>query len=364
MRVFLRFRDAQLAQAVGADDLAERIVQLLGRKRDRKVGELLVVARRADVVQVFRNGLAREAVKVRLRERVGHFPGAVGAEIHENHAVTGLNVPVRNADDGLDEFIRHTGSIAGLHRVDGVGILYTLAADHGVVAGLDAVPALVAVHAVETALQRRDLAGAELGTVIAQLADIARAARRRDVAPVKETVQIDALDAAVMRHLHHGENVPDVAVHAAVGQQTEDVQRLAARRIVKSGCIDRIFKEGAVLDGLRDARQVLKHDAAGADVRVADLAVAHLAVRQADIQPGGGQLRMRPALQEAVHDRRFCRVNGVAVVRLADAVAVEDDECDFPVAHSQAPCAVAATIFEKSTGLSDAPPIRPPSISG
>ena len=177
-------------------------------------------------------------------------------------------------------------------------------------------------------------------------------------------MQVYARDAAVVRHFHHGKNVPDVTVHTAVGQQAKDVQGLAVRRVVKSGCIDRIFKEGAVLDGLRDARQILKHNAAGADVRVTDLAVSHLAVRQADIQPGGGQRRVRPALQEAVHDRGFCRVNGVAVVRLADAVAVEDDECDFPVAHSQAPCAVAATIFEKSTGLSDAPPIRPPSISG
>ena len=167
-----------------------------------------------------------------------------------------------------------------------------------------------------------------------------------------------------MRHFHHGKDVPDVAVHTAVGQQAEDMQGLAARRIVKGSSIDRIFKKRPVLDGLCDARQILKHDAAGADVRVADLAVAHLAVRQADIQPGGGQLRVRPALQEAVHDRGLSHVNGVAVVRLADAVAVEDDECDFPVAHSQAPCAVAATIFEKSTGLSDAPPIRPPSISG
>ena len=364
MCVFLRLRNAQLAQAVGADDLAERIVQLLGRKRDREIGELLVIARRADVVQVFCNGLAREVVKIRLRERIGHFPGTVWAEIHEDHAVTGLNAPIRNADDGLDEFIRHAGGVAGLHRVDRVGILYALAADHGVVAGLDAIPALVAIHAVEAALQRRDLAGSELSTVITQLPDITRAARGRDIAPIEETVQVHALNSAIVRHFHHGENVPDMAVNPAVGQQAEDMQSLTVRRIVKCCCIDRVSKKRAVLDGLGDARQVLKHDTAGADVRMTDLAVAHLAVRQADIQPGGGQLRVRPALQEAVHDRGLSHVNGVAAVRLADAVAIEDDKRDFLVAHSQAPCAVAATIFEKSTGLSDAPPIRPPSISG
>ena len=364
MRILLRLRNAQLAQAVGADDLAERIMQLLGRKRDREAGELLIVARRADIVQMLRNDLAPEAVKVRLRERIGHFARAIGTEIHEDNAVAGLNAPVRVADNGLDEFIRHTGGVAGLHRMNGVGILYALAADHGVVAGLDAIPALVAVHAVEAALQRCDHSGAEFGAVVAQLPDIARAARGRNIASVEEAVQVHAPDAAVVRHFHHGKDVPDVAVHTAVRQKTEDMQVLAVCCVVQCCCIDRIFKECPILNGFRNARQILKHDAAGADVRVADFAVAHLPVRQADVQPRSGQLRVRPALQETVHDRGLGHVNGVAVVRLADAVAIENDECDFPVAHSQAPCAVAATIFEKSTGLSDAPPIRPPSISG
>ena len=239
---------------MGADDLAERIVQLLGRECDWKIGELLVVARRADIVQVLRNDLAREAVKIALRERIGHFPGAVGTEVHEDHAVAGPDHSVRHADDGLDEFIRHAGGVAGLHRVDRVGILYALAADHSVVAGLDAVPALIAVHAVETALQRRDLAGAELGTVVAQLPDVARAARGGNVAPVEEAVQVYARNSAVMRHFHHGKDVLDVTVHTAVGQQAEDMQGLAVRRVIKGSSIDRILKKRPVLNGLCDAR--------------------------------------------------------------------------------------------------------------
>ena len=245
-----------------ADDLTERVVQLLGRECDRKIGELLVVARRADIVQVLRNDLAPEAVKIALRERIGHFPGAVGTEVHEDHAVAGPDLSVRSADDGLDKFVRHTGGVARLHRVDGVGILHALAADHGIVARLDAVPALVTIHAVEASLQRCDLARSELGTIVTQLADIARAARGRNVASVKEAVQIDALDAAVMRHLHHGEDVLDVAVYAAVGQKAEDVQRLTVCGVVECRAIDGVFKKRAVGNGVGDARQILKHDAA------------------------------------------------------------------------------------------------------
>ena len=146
--------------------------------------------------------------------------------------------------------------------MDGVGILHALAADHGVVARLDTIPALVTIHAVEASLQRCDLARAELGTIVTQLADIARAARGRNVASVKEAVQIDALDAAVMRHLHHGEDVLDVAVYAAVGQKAEDVQRLTVCGVVECRAIDGVFKKRAVGNGVGDARQILKHDAA------------------------------------------------------------------------------------------------------
>ena len=76
-----------------------------------------------------------------------------------------------------------------------------------------------------------------------QLADIARAARGRNVASVEEAVQVDALDTAVMRHLHHGKDVPDVTVYAAVGQQTEDVQRLTVCGVIKRRAIDGVFKE-------------------------------------------------------------------------------------------------------------------------
>ena len=262
MCVLFRFRDAQLAQTVCADDLAERVVQLLGRECDRKIGELLVVARRADIVQVLRNDLAPEAVKIALRERIGHFPGTVGTEVHEDDAVAGPDLSVRSADDGLDKFVRHTGGIARLHRVDGVGILHAFAADHSVVARLNAVPALVTVHAVKASLQRCDLARAELGAIVTQLADIARAARGRNVTPVEEAVQVDTLDAAVMRHLHHGEDVPDVAVYAAVGQQTEDVQRLTVCGVIKRRAINGVFKKRAVGNGVSDARKILKHDAA------------------------------------------------------------------------------------------------------
>jgi hypothetical protein len=50
---------------------------------------------------------------------------------------------------------------------------------------------------------------------------------------------------------------------------------------------------------LVQADQFLVHDAAGADVFVADLAVAHLAVGQADIKPAGRDQCHREISREA-----------------------------------------------------------------
>ena len=81
-----------------------------------------------------------------------------------------------------------------------------------------------------------------------------------------------------------------MAVHAAVGEQPQQVQPPARRRGLGKGLAqDGVFLEVAILDRLVDAREVLVNDAAGAQVEVADFAVAHLAGGQADIQAAGAQ---------------------------------------------------------------------------
>ncbi len=75
--------------------------------------------------------------------------------------------------------------------------------------------------------------------------------------------------------------VAEVAVHAALGHEAHEVQRAAPPGGLVAGLHeDAVAEEVAVGDRLRDAREVLVHDAAGADVEVADLGVAHLARRQ------------------------------------------------------------------------------------
>ena len=119
----------------------------------------------------------------------------------------------------------------------------------------------------------------------------------------------------------------DVAVHAAVAEQTQDVERAAVGLgVVHRLDIGGVLEEAAVGYGVGYLGQVLEHDAACADVRVTDLAVAHLAVGQADIEAGCGQPGIGAGFKQLVHDGGLGEPDGVSVIALADAVAVEDNE--------------------------------------
>ena len=102
-----------------------------------------------------------------------------------------------------------------------------------------------------------------------------------------------------------------------------------------------LLRQRAVLDRAVDARQVLQHHPAGADIHVADLGIAHLPVGQADLVLGGVEQRVRRA-------RRNRSQLGVAASAIAlsgpssrDAPAVEDAQHDRagalgPIGHGRA----------------------------
>jgi hypothetical protein len=135
----------------------------------------------------------------------------------------------------------------------------------------------------------------------------------------------------------HGDErleVVPAGVHAAVGDQADEVHALEA---LEGRAQDRVLGERPVGDGLVDPGEVLLDDRPGAEVEVADLAVAHLALRQPDRRPARGQLRVREALEQPVEDRRAGEVDGVAGPGRGDPPAVEDDEDGGGERHGAAP---------------------------
>ena len=106
-----------------------------------------------------------------------------------------------------------------------------------------------------------------------------------------------------------------------------------------------------------DAREVLRHDRARAEVEMADLGVAHLALGQADRLALGGELRVRVRLPQPVEHGGVGERDGVPRPVRGEAPSVEDDEGDV---HRRA----ASTIAAKLPASRLAPPTSAPSTSG
>ena len=93
----------------------------------------------------------------------------------------------------------------------------------------------------------------------------------------------DALDAVLLGHAQEGVQVGLLRVDSAVREQAEKMQAAIAGASFGHGFEKRrVLFELAGLDHHVDLADVHVHDAAGADVEVADFAVAHLAGGQAD----------------------------------------------------------------------------------
>ena len=95
----------------------------------------------------------------------------------------------------------------------------------------------------------------------------------------------------------------------------------------------RVLHDRVVAAGAVDLHEVLINDAAGADIRVSDLGVAHLSLRQADVKAACLKLGIGILAEQLIQIRLFGGGDGVARSCRSDAVAVKDyKNCFF--AHS------------------------------
>src|SRR5260370_2460115 len=98
-----------------------------------------------------------------------------------------------------------------------------------------------------------------------------------------------------MRHLDQRVEVLRGAVNATRRDQAHQVKRVISPNGLHRSKEDRILPKTSIPDSQVDTRKVLVNDAAGADVQVANLGVALLALRQPDRFTGRRQDLMRPS---------------------------------------------------------------------
>src|SRR5690606_10270855 len=190
----------------------------------------------------------------------------------------------------------------------------------------------VAIHRVVAAADRGQARPAALRQHLFERAKVVAQPGGRRVAAIRNDVYEDARQPAFPRLRHEREDMRLVTVDAAIGEQADEVQRPAAHAVERR-LERRIDCHRALADGLVDAREVLIDDAAGPHVHVADLRVAHLTRGQADGLARRLQPRHREARQQLVVVRRAGHRDRVVRGCVAQAPAVEDDECERTPGH-------------------------------
>ena len=167
-------------------------------------------------------------------------------------------------------------------------------------------------------------------------------------------------------HLDQGLDVVHVGVNAARAHKAHEVKGLSlSLDIVHSLDENLVLGDGAVLDGIVDARKLLEHDATGTDVEVTHLGVAHLAVGKAHVLARSTERGVRILLVQAIKEGRLGSGDGVLAISRSQAAAVHDNqECRKMTLCHMSYSPALTTIEAKSAALSEAPPTRAPSTSG
>ncbi len=192
-----------------------------------------------------------------------------------------------------------------------------------------------------------------------QLDQEAECLLRRDVTPVGNRVHRDIGHPDRRCQSHEAAQVVDVAMHASVGDQTNDMERARASPCPFAGCNQSGRVPKIVSRCVRDPHQILSNNPTGADCKMPDLRIAHLPLRESYLASGGNQLAMGAITPQLIEDGRVGELDCVAGPWWRNAPAIEDDE-DNGRGHGRAAAAIASRLSASSA----APPTSAPSTSG
>ena len=353
--ILLGLCDAEVAEVGLGHDVGEDVVHALCWDDDGEL-EVLVVLGHADVVEVAGNdvegdlgvefdgfgevvSLAADGVVGEAGvagEDAGDLTDAVGAVVEVDDDVfvaddtDGLAFRV-DAGEWRDELVGDFVVVEFADAGDGVVVAAAggLACDHGVEGLALLLPAEVAVHGEVAAVDAGECADADLAELLLELLNEAEAAGGQGVASVHEGVDEDVRELLLAGHAQECVEVADVGVDAAIGEQTDEMQAVTLLRGELEGTDEGgIGEEAAVGDGGVDAGHVHADDAAGAEVEVADLGVAHLAVWEADEVIAGVEEGVGVLGEETVVNGLAGEGDGVSECFGAVAPAVKDGEYD------------------------------------
>ena len=270
-----------------------------------------------------------------LCEHVGKLASTVVAEVVEDDSVALLDQSHRLAalgdDHRFDKFVSNFSVIGSAYRLLSALEASSLALHEHIVGLLHTVPALVAVHCIEASANRSHLAGS-LGHLLFEFLDKTQTAPRIGIATVHKAVHINVLETGILSFGEEFVQMVKGRVDSAVRAETEEVELLPALPdIVISGLYLLVFHQLMVTAGHIYLYEVLINDAAGAEIHVTYLGIAHLAVRKTYVLATGLKMGERILLAKRVDKRCTLGKDGVGLVLAAFSPAVKNHKKDFSV---------------------------------
>src|SRR5579883_330710 len=187
--------------------------------------------------------------------------------------------------------------------------------------------AAVPVHGVIAAVHAGDPARVVLAHLLLQLFEIAGAASGQRVASVHEGMDKDAVHALLSGHLEQRVEMRLLRVDAPIGNESKQMQLPSPTAGMLHGRHQRrVGEEVAVVNQQVDAGDVHVHDAPGADIQMADFAVAHLPFRQTNERAAGVDQSVGILAQQPVVGRLARQRDGIGFGPGAVTPAIKDDE--------------------------------------
>ena len=161
---------------------------------------------------------------------------------------------------------------------------------------------------------------------VPKLREETRAAGGAGVAPVHERMDTH-VHAVGSGDIHERAEVVDMAVHAAVGQQSGEVQPPARPLHVRQQLKQRgVGGKFARLHRHVDAGHILIHDASGPDIEVPHFRIAHISGGQPHRAPGGVDARRARQGDEPIDVGRPRKAGGIARTGGSQSVAIKNEE--------------------------------------
>ncbi|MNM70987.1 hypothetical protein D3C81_826320 [compost metagenome] len=274
-----------------------------------------------------------EALEVQVREHLGQLNCAVRTEVQEDYGVSRFYKSYRITcsiynDSRFNELVKHGLLIGFSDRLNRIGILRTIAINDSAVRLLYPLPAFVAVHGIIAALNRSDFTYAYFFNLGDQPLQESLGAVWSHITAIQERMDIHFMQIFLLGKIQHSEQMINMAVYAAIGQQAVQMKLLAVGlRVLYSFNQGLVRKEITFTDRLVDTGQILIHDPACTDVQMTYFRVTHLSFRQTHSLTASSKRSVRVHLKVSVVIRFVRLCDRVAFICTAKTESVHDDQC-------------------------------------